>query len=276
VRSLSLLDASSVALLNKVRGMGLILTFRQISFDTLQFPPGARIPAPTPMFDVNSHLVSGATPVTDLDERSLVRWLMLFAPVRSIIFEELGRSPTAFFRPEVVEPFYCPGEGEIDLIACERLAPHQALVIEAKRVKVEIVNAERDEVHKIKDIARGVQQANTVYDRFGFFQHYLAVITAVDASDQDDTNIPCRGLRSDTADLYEEGKTFTRIVDFPKRDNLKPGIGIIFMEVVQPSRIAFERRATFRICVQQEPKAREQASSVTNRIATLMAAELLQ
>jgi hypothetical protein len=215
-------------------------------------------------------------PVTDLDERSLIRWLMLFSPVRSIIFEELGRSAAAFFRPEVVGPFYCSGEGEMDLLVCERMAPHEALVVEAKRVKVEIVNAERDEVHKIKDVAKGVHQANTLYERFAFFQHYLAVITAVGASEQDDATIVCRGLRSDTTDLYEERKTFTRIVDFPRRDSLKPEIGIIFMELVQPSRIAFDRRANFRICVQHRAKAREQPGSVTNRVASLMAAEMFQ
>jgi hypothetical protein len=255
--------------------MGLVLTFRQMSFDTMHVPSGAQVPACTPMFDASRYYVSGATPVTALDERSLMRWLMLFSPVRSIIFEELGRSAASFFRPELVEPFYCSGEGEMDLLVCERMAPHEALVVEAKRVKVEIVNTERDEVHKIMDIAKGVHQANTLYERFAFFQHYLAVITAVGASDQDDTNVPCRGLRSHTTDLYEERKTFTRIVDFPKRDNLKREIGIVFMEVVQPSRIAFDRRATFRICVQRPAKAREQAASVTNRVQSLVTAEML-
>jgi hypothetical protein len=45
------------------------------------------------------------------------------------------------------------------------------------------------------------------------------------------------------------------------------------MEVVQPSRIIFERRANFKICMQHPAKAREQASSVTNRVAALMGTE---
>jgi hypothetical protein len=181
----------------------------------------------------------------------------------------LGRSADAFYRPEVVEPFHASGEGEMDLVVCERQAPHQAAVIEAKRVKVEVINSERDEVHKIGDIAKGVHQANTLYKRFGFFQHYLAVITAVDASEQSDSNIPCRGLRSETADLYDDRRTFTRIVDFPKRDDLKPEIGIIFIEVVQPSRMSLDRRATFRICVQHPATPRPQADSVTKNMIVL-------
>jgi hypothetical protein len=74
-------------------------------------------------------------------------------------------------------------------------------------------------------IAKGVHQANTLYSRFGFFQHYLAVITAMGASDQYDSNIPCRGLRSHTIDPFEEPRTFTLIVDFPSAmtSNLKSG-----------------------------------------------------
>jgi hypothetical protein len=252
-----------------IRYVGMVLRFRQLSFDTTHYPPGTTVSSHVTMFAPDPYVICEMTPVTQLDERSLVRWLMLVSDVRSMMFEALGRSSGAFYQPEVVEPFYAPGEGEIDLVICERGAPHEALVIEAKRVKVEIVNAERDEVHKIREVAKGVHQANTLYRRFGFFQHYLAVITAVDASDQTDSNIPCRGLRSDTADLFDDRKTFTRIVDFPKRDDLKPEIGIIFMEVVQPSRIAIDRRATFRVCVQHPANARQQADSVTRNVALL-------
>src|ERR1035438_158650 len=157
----------------------MVLTFRQLSFDTVHFPAGSCIPAKTEMFNANPYLVGGSHAVLEMDEWSLVHWLMSFAPVRSVILEELGRGPGAFHRTEVVQPFYAGGEGEMDLLVCERRAPHEALIMEAKRVKVEIVDSERDVVHKIKDIATGVRQANARYDPFGFFQHYLAVVRAI-------------------------------------------------------------------------------------------------
>ena len=256
--------------------MPIILTFRQLSFDTVHFPAGSRIPAKTEMFQTDPYLIGGSHQVMDMDERSLVQWLMSFVPVRSLIFEELGRRPMSFYRPEVVQPFYSCGEGEMDLLVCEPQAPHEALIMEAKRVKVEIVNPERDIVHKIKDIAAGVRKANLRYEQFAFFQHYLAVITVVDASGQHESNIPCRGLRSDTNDLYSDRKTFTRIVDFPRRDTLRPEIGIVFMEIVQPSRLAFDLRANFRICVQHRAQPREQGRNVTNRVAELMRPQLVR
>jgi hypothetical protein len=39
-----------------------------------------------------------------------------------MLFEELGRNGAAFYRPEVIQPFYRPGQGDIDLVMCDLLA----------------------------------------------------------------------------------------------------------------------------------------------------------
>jgi hypothetical protein len=252
--------------------MGMVLTYRQISFDTRYVPPGCKVPNSIRFFDADLNYVSNRSgTLTGSDEKALVRWMLSVEPIRTVLFEELGRSAGAFFQPEVVQPFFCPGEGDIDLILSELSAPQEAITIEAKLVKVEIVDPQEDTVRKLKDVGKGVRQANRLYDRFGFFQHYLAVITAVDASAQTDTNIPCRGLRSNSEDLFGDRKTFTQIVDFPKRDELKEEIGIIFLEIVQPSNMAYDYQATFRVCVQHRARCRQQSTTVTNRVTTLMA-----
>jgi len=248
----------------------MVLTFRQLSFDTLHFAAGSRVPERTSLFEANPYLIGGRLAVLDFDEQQILRWLISIEPVRSLILEELGRNRSAFVRPEVVEPFYAIGEGEIDLLICDQHMPAEALIMEAKRVEVEIQRPERDVVRKIRNIARGVQQANSRYEKFGFFEHYLAIITAVDASNQHDSNIPNRGLHSDSRSLYDDGKTLTRIVDFPGRDDLKPDVGIVFMEVVQPSRLGVDIRGTFRICVHHRARHRDQAPDITNRVAALM------
>ena len=123
---------------------------------------------------------------------------------RQIILEELGLPHDAYYVPEVVQPFYAPGTGDIDLIFCPKLAPNRALALECKRVKVENINVGEDKINKLQKVAGGVHQANDLYNGpFGFFQTYLAIITEVEASGQEE-NIPTRGLRSHTTPHHED------------------------------------------------------------------------
>jgi hypothetical protein len=254
----------------------MVLTFRQLSFDTAHFSAGSRVPERFSMFEANPGFVGGKCSVMDFDEHGILKWLVSYEPSRSVLLEELGRRRSAFVQTEVVQPFYAPGQGDIDFLACDRDVPQQALIMEAKRVEVEVETRERDVVRKLRDVAKGVQQANTRYDHFGFFQHYLAVITAVDASEQNENNVPSRGLRADSSDLFDDRKTFTRIVDFPRRDDLKPDVGVVFIEVVQPSRLGVDLRGTLRICVHRRARPREHSADVTNRVATLMSPVVLR
>src|SRR5579863_703991 len=101
----------------------MVLTFRQLSFDTLHFPAGSRVPERTSLFEANPYLIGGRLAVLDFDEQRILRWLMSIEPIRSLIIEELGRNRSAFVRTEVVKPFYAIGEGEIDLLVCDQHMP---------------------------------------------------------------------------------------------------------------------------------------------------------
>jgi hypothetical protein len=108
-----------------------ILTYRQISFDTAHVARPGR-PVKATFFEAVPYpYVDGSTRVTEFDEKPIVRWLMLCPPAHEIILDELALPPGAFHCPEVVRPFYAPGEGDIDLILCPRLSPHQALASNA-------------------------------------------------------------------------------------------------------------------------------------------------
>lgn len=195
---------------------------------------------------------------------------MLFEPARSLIFGELGFPSTAFYEMEVVEPFFAAGEGDLDLFLCRLYAPHEAVALECKRVKIVVVDPHTHQLNKLEDTRKGVGQANRLYAKFGFFQTYLAVLTAVEASHQDDTNIPCRGIDASATPDYGQSKTFKRLVEFPVRDDLKPDIGIVFIEVVQPSWISIDEWVTIRVCVHHSAQQRTQTDSVTNQIELVM------
>ena len=239
-----------------------IVTYRQISFDTSRVPAGR--PVRATFFEATA-----STLVSDYAEKQIVRWLLLEPSARQVIFEEVGLPPNTFYRPEVVEPFYAQGTGDLDLVACPRLSPHRATAFECKRVKVETVNAGHDTINKLQDIAGGVGQANKFFNGpHGFFQTYLAIITEVAAAGQDERNIPNRGVRSHSTPLNgdTDRTTFRQIIEFPGRDKLHRDIGILFIELVQPSRLSINTLATLRVCVYRRAEPREQLDSATNRM----------
>ena len=247
-----------------------ILTYRQISFDTATTHSKV---SPITLFDASYSCIDGSTRVTEFDEKSMIRWLMLCPASRALMRDELRLPSDAYFGSAIVRPFYAPGEGDIDLIVCPRLSPHRAVAVECKRVKVEIVNSGQDRVNKLQDVAGGVRQANKLYKgRFGFFETYLAVIAEVGASEQEGENIPLRGLRSHSTPERGDTKTttFRQLVEFPGRDELDEEIGIVFIEIAQPSRLSIDRQATVRVCIYRRAKKRDQCDVVTNRILELL------
>jgi len=249
-----------------------VLTYRQISFDSAHVARPDH-PFTARFFEALPYpYVDGSTRVTEFDEKPIVQWLMLCPQSRRIILEELGLPAAAFYCPEVVRPFYAPGEGDLDLILCPQLWPREAFAFECKRVKVETVNAGQDKVNKLQGVAGGVRQANRLYNGpFGFFQTYLAIITEVAASGQDE-NIPNRGVRPYTTPQHGDTKTttFRQIVEFPGRADLHDDVGIVFIEIVQPSRVSIDKQATVRVCVYRRAERRDQRDGVTNRIREIM------
>ena len=141
---------------------------------------------------------------------------------------------------------------------------------EFKRVKLTIVDADSDQLNKIEGVRDGVAQANRQYNKFGFYQTYLAVVTAIDASGQEDSNVPCRGINPASTPDYGQNKTFKKIVEFPGRDELNPDIGMIFVELVQPSAISIDLRVNLRVCVHQTAQSRSRSDSVTNQVVMLL------
>lgn len=248
--------------------VAMVLTYRQISIDAAQ-PVLADGRFRATFYDA-ARYIGGCSKVTEIPEKALIRWLLLLQPARELWFGELGFPSWAFYKPEVVEPFYSRGEGDLDLILCNRHAPHEAAVLECKRVKIVVEDAEHHALNRLADTREGVGQANRVHSWFGFSQTYLTVITSVEASAQEDTNIPCRGIDAAATPDFGQTKTFRRIVEFPGRDDLNPEIGIVFVEVVQPSGLSIDQRVTLRVCVHQAAQPRTQSSAATNQIELVL------
>jgi hypothetical protein len=248
------------------------LTYRQTSYDAGRVIPRPGQPVKATFFDAQAYL-DGSTPVGVLEEKVIVRWLMLNPVSRRLLLEVLRLPEHATHRCEVVQPFYTPGQRDIDLILCPGLSPQLAFALECKRVRVRSVNPELDQLNRLADVAGGVQQANELYNgRNAFFQTYLCIITEVENEIQDDRNIPNRGIRSHSKPQRGDTSrtTFRQIVEFPGREKLHADIGIIHIEVDQPSRLSIEVRANIRAHVYRRAISREQPAWVTRCVREIM------
>jgi len=200
-----------------------------------------------------------------------VKWLVNNLQARLLLWDQLRRFPDAFFATEVKDPFYGPREGDIDLLVCNPGAPHQAVALECKRLKVEVVDDGTDWINKLEEVGEGVRRAKKLYEQFSFFQTYFAVISAIDAANRTNLNIPCNGITSESVPNWDTSTTtFRNIVQFPRREELPTEIGIVFIELVQPSGRRFEQQGTLRICVHYPATTRPQRTADTRKVELLM------
>ena len=244
--------------------MPILLPWPQLSFDSAPHDPNRKT-----QFFVDS--TSGAPDsVTQLDEKSLVLWLMQTEPVRAFILRELGRQDSAFHATELVDPFYGSGEGDIDFLVCDRLDPGAAAAFECKRIKVEEVDEKNDRMNKLSGITTAVRQVNRLYEKCGFFETYLAVLIEVECSKQFESNIPCRGLRPDSTHDFGSGNTQRATLNFPGYKHLNQKIGIIIIEVAQPSKKSVNRMANLRLLRYHPATPRFQSAQTTRQISALI------
>lgn len=244
------------------------VTFREIAFHWAQLRPGI----------VELFTDDGSLPPDRISQRAeqwLVGWLVNDAGARQLLCEMLQRSPAAFFRTAVQKPFYTANEGDIDLLVCDPGSPHQAVAIECKRVKVYVEDEGNDSINRLDAVGEGVKQAKKLYGKFGFFQTYLAVISAVDSANRKRLNIPSRGITSESVPNRDTSTTtFRSILQFPRREELPSDIGIILIELVQPSGRAFQEQGIVRICVHHKAVPRSQREIETHKMVDLMKSRL--
>lgn len=244
--------------------MSMLLEFKVIAFDTQRLP--REIPAGSlyPFFkDVSP---SNASSVTSVEEKEIIRWLFEQSPARNLIFSELQTEQDSFFKLEVTSPIISDPRkkpGDIDVLICGKQKPHQTIAIECKRVKVTTVDRDNDKVNKINGVGDGVRQANALRE-FGFHRTYFAILIEVEGKNRTDYNVLSRG---------SSDSTFTRVYDFPHRDKLHEDIGVIFIEITQPTGKHIDEMAVVGICIDKEANRLDQPTCLTNRIHELLERE---
>lgn len=230
-----------------------------ILFDTQQIVSG----------DTRAEFFRNAPPensvdsITRIHEPQIVRWLVGNDSPRSLLLEALGMPDDAHCRTEVTDPFLGRKRselGDIDLLICPRDRPHQAIAIEWKRVKSTVSRYNQDKPNKIDAAKKAIGQVKDLHG-LGFSQTYIGVVAVADGQSAEDTNFAFRGLSNETRGRLE------RVLD-----SLRPpdGVGVVYMEIIQPTRKPIDEAAMICIAQLRQPVLREQPEQLTTLVYNFM------
>ena len=198
--------------------------------------------------------------VTNESEEQILQWLMSSSG-GDLLLDKLQLSRNAFrafsVRKPVVEN---PHHSDIDLILCEPELPQYSVGIQCKRVKIESLNEKEDDVNKLPDVKKAVVQANKQREIFGFHRNYLLIISQIFG----------RKFTNENA-IFRKGRPETRqrIYQFPQRESLHEDVGIIFVEIGQPTGKSYRTQVNICLRVDKEASRLDQSPNLTNRVKEL-------
>jgi len=234
------------------------LDFHCISYDTLHIPAGKLEGSYTLFNDANENNFES---VANESESQIVSRLMTHYLARGLFNTQLGLGKESYYRQDVKDPIVTNpnSQGDIDLIIWESATPHHAIAMQCKRVKVKAVDVANDKVNKLQEVEFAVEQANKMYEIFKFNRTYLVLLIVVDGRARNEYNMMSRGA-TDT--------TFKQCYDLDALMRLKNDIGIVVVEIIQPSSSSFAKAGMFCIGLGREAKWGAQAIRITNCISS--------
>lgn len=242
-----------------------VLAFRAIVVDSMLFPAGTQISAGESFtfFSPDDHEEEELITEKKKTEEAVIKWL-LGSEARQLLLEELGAEPSSFVdysvrRPIIENPQEKPGD--IDILICDGSRAEHAIAIQCKPVSVIAFNQDEDDVNKLPDIRVAVLQANKQREKLGFYKNYLAVIVKAYGRKRQRNNVLFRGPTQNT---------FQQIYEFPQRESLHPDVGIIFIQIIQPTGKSYNSMVEVAVCVDQEASPLVQSARLTNRVKEYM------
>lgn len=204
--------------------------------------------------------------VIDKNEEQILKWFMN-SEGGKFLLAKLGFTNKVYCSFSVREPVVKNSSySDIDLILCELNLPQFSIGIQCKRVKVEsmIYNKEgekQEEINKLSDIKKAVVQVNKQREHTAFHRNYLLILSQIFGRNFTQENTLFRKPSQETQ---------RRIYEFPQKESLNEDVGIIFVEIVQPTGETFRNRTNIGICIDKEAARIDQTSILTKSIEDLL------
>jgi hypothetical protein len=232
-----------------------------IVIDSIEFGPGNPMRDKYILFQDDGSTVL-EDDVTSRTEETILKWLFNPRNGRNLLLSKLGfvHDPSIAF--SVRHPITdIHNESDIDVILCDREMPALAVGIQCKVVKVIADDQDDDTVCKLPKMPKLVKQINHQRKQVGFYRNYLAVIIQILGKNRSKQHYAARGPNDES---------WHNIWEFPDREKVHPDVGIIFIQVVQPSVKSIDKTRRICICIAKEAIALDQRDELTNKVKELI------
>lgn len=236
------------------------LVFDCVNSDTLFFKAGQTIRAGESFRLFTTEDSGIEDKVTDESEEQILKWLMSSSG-GTLLLDKLQLSRNALRAFSVRKPVVDNSHhSDVDLILCEPELPQFSVGIQCKRVKIESLNEKQDDINKLPDVKKAVIQANKQRENQVFHRNYLLIISQIFGRNFTKENSIFRKARPETRQ---------RIYDFPQRESLHEDVGIIFVEIGQPTGKSYKTQVNICLRVDKKSSSLDQPPNLTNRIKEL-------
>lgn len=235
--------------------------FQWRAYDTVRYP----IPS-GPISFFTDQAPSSPERVTDKVEAEIISWLLRTLPARDLLFANLELPETTYAQVSVIEPILdrkpTKKPGDLDVLLLPLVAdPSRAISIQAKRVKVEAITTHRDAVSNrhLGNLTDLIEQANGSRE-LGFHLNYAMVVVQIDGMERSEFNFLAR-----TTIPGQFSRIYHRAWDSP----LHSDVGMIFVEISQPTGASIDNAGFIAVCVDKRAKPIEQPTSLTAKVRQL-------
>lgn len=199
--------------------------------------------------------------VTKKEENACLNFLFSHQGWRQLLQSELRLSPKFHAINFVTHPFYDPGRGEMDVIIFNDGTPHQAILIEAKRIKITYDEKQALTRNGLMKLFKGVEQITERAREFRFWQNYLMVIILSDGRQLTDL---AQWNRSGINTILSDSIFSEVVQDLPNE------IGVIVALILQSSGKSIDLQGAIGVGVWRFAQEQQQSDTTTNRVDRLI------
>jgi len=226
-----------------------------------------RYPVPTgPISLFTDQVPYSPERVTAKGEAEILNWLIQTPPARDLLFTNLELPQGTYAQTSITEPVLdrkrTRKPGDLDMLLLPQADDASRVIsIQAKRVKVEARSTYRDDVsnHHLGNLSNLVEQANGSRE-LGFHLSYAMVVVQVDGMERSEFNFLAR-----TTTAGQFSRIYHRVWDSP----LHSDVGMIFVEISQPTGASIDDAGFLAICVDKRAKPIEQPVPLTAKVRQL-------
>jgi len=241
--------------------MAHLVQFKWRAYDTIRYP----LPSgPISLF--TDEKPYSHERVTAIAEGEILNWLLRTPPGRDLLFTTLDLPQGTYAQTSVAEPILdrkpMRKPGDLDLLLLPQTDdPSRAISVQAKRVKVEALTTYRDAVSNrhLGNLTDVIEQANGSRE-FGFHLNYAMIVVQIDGLQRSEFNFLARTTPSEQ---------FSRIYHRAWNSPLHSDVGMIFVEISQPTGASIDNAGFIAISVDKRAKPIEQPTCLTARVRQL-------